>query len=233
MDRKYQTKLDFQFNCKNSMITFKDIDSNTSDFYIKITRGGKVVNIENALASLVVIKPNKSIEAQFIEVKNGELYANLEPSMKDLEGIYNASLMLVLEKEKIVLDGINYKVEGTIITQLEEEVKENDKFILLTQMLERLSTIELNEDNREDNFNNIKNEFSIMKNEFNSLVTTQTNNRVDEIIKPIVDNRVDSLTIPTLNILDNKINIVNSKIDEVEVFIEDKELLINNVISKV
>ena len=233
MDRKYQTKLDFQFNCKNSIITFKDIDSNTSDFYIKITRGGKVVNIENALASLVVIKPNKSIEAQFIEVKNGELYANLEPSMKDLEGIYNASLMLVLEKEKIVLDGINYKVEGTIITQLEEEVKENDKFILLTQMLERLSTIELNEDNREDNFNNIKNEFSIMKNEFNSLVTTQTNNRVDEIIKPIVDNRVDSLTIPTLNILDNKINIVNSKIDEVEVFIEDKELLINNVISKV
>ena len=84
MDRKYQTRLDFQFNYKNQVMKFKDNDNYTSDFSISVTRGGKLVDIKNALATLVVIKPDNSVEAQFIEVNNSELYADLKPSLKDI-----------------------------------------------------------------------------------------------------------------------------------------------------
>ena len=46
MNRNYNLKLDLQFRCNNSIMTFNEFDNNTSDFFMRITNAGKIVDIE-------------------------------------------------------------------------------------------------------------------------------------------------------------------------------------------
>lgn len=149
MNKKYNLKLDLQFRCNNSIMTFNQFDNNTSDFFIRITNGGKLFDIEKAIVVLAVIKPNKEVDSQFVEVENGVVYANLKPSMKDEIGVYTARAMLILESEKVVTDIVNYEVEeDKIFSLLNDTVEATEEFTLLTDMLSRLSTIEISEENR-------------------------------------------------------------------------------------
>ena len=149
MNKKYNLKLDLQFRCNNSIMTFNQFDNNTSDFFIRITNGGKLFDIEKAIVVLAVIKPNKEVDSQFVEVENGVVYANLKPSMKDEIGIYTARAMLILESEKVVTDIVSYEVEeDKIFSLLNDTVETSEEFTLLTDMLSRLSNIETNEEQR-------------------------------------------------------------------------------------
>ena len=222
MNRNYNLKLDLQFRCNNSIMKFNQFDNETSDFFIRITNGGKLFDIEKAIVVLAVIKPNKEVDSQFVEVENGVVYANLKPSMKDEIGIYTARAMLILESEKVVTDIVNYEVEeDKIFSLLNDTVVDTEKFTLLTDMLSRLSTIELNENNREEAFNNIKDEFEIIKNNHNELVTTETNNKVTELLDPVVSKA------------NEKINEVDNKIVDIENAISEADSKINNAIAKI
>ena len=222
MNKKYNLKLDLQFRCNNSTMKFNQFDNNTSDFFMRITNGGKLVDIEKAIVVLAVIKPNKEVDSQFVEVENGVVYANLKPSMKDEIGIYTARAMLILESEKVVTDVVNYEVEeDKIFSLLNDTVETTEEFTLLTDMLSRLSTIELNENNREETFNNIKDEFEIIKNNHNELVTTETDNKVTELLDPVVSKA------------NEKINEVDNKIVDIENAISEADSKINNAIAKI
>ena len=222
MNKKYNLKLDLQFRCNNSIMTFNQFDNNTSDFFIRITNGGKLFDIEKAIVVLAVIKPNKEVDSQFVEVENGVVYANLKPSMKDEIGIYTARAMLILESEKVVTDIVNYEVEeDKIFSLLNDTVEATEEFTLLTDMLSRLSTIELNENNREETFNNIKDEFEIIKNNHNELVTAKTDNKVTELLDPVVSKA------------NEKINEVDNKIVDIENAISEADSKINNAIAKI
>ena len=107
MNKQYNLKLDLQFRCNNSTMKFNQFDNNTSDFFMRITNGGKLVDIEKAIVVLAVIKPSGKVASQIVEVKNGLVYADLKPSMKDEIGTYTAQAMLVLEDERVVTDTIN------------------------------------------------------------------------------------------------------------------------------
>lgn len=216
MNRKYNLKLDLQFRCNNSTMKFNQFDNNTSDFFMRITNGGKLVDIEKAIVVLAVIKPSGKVASQFVEVENDLVYADLKPNMKDEIGTYTAQAMLILEDERVVTDSISYKVEeDKIFSLLNDTVEATEEFTLLTDMLNRLSTIEINEANRENNFNNIKEEFEIIKNNHNELVTTQTDKKVIELLDPVIE-RVDT-----------KIDEVGNKISEVNDFVKAKEIEIN------
>ena len=222
MNKNYNLKLDLQFRCNNSIMKFNQFDNETSDFFIRITNGGKLFDIEKAIVVLAVIKPNKEVDSQFVEVENGVVYANLKPSMKDEIGIYTARAMLILESEKVVTDIVNYEVEeDKIFNLLNDTVVDTEKFTLLTDMLSRLSTIELNENNREETFNNIKDEFEIIKNNHNELVTTETDNKVTELLGPVVSKA------------NEKINEVDNKIVDIENAISEADSKINNAIAKI
>ena len=222
MNKQYNLKLDLQFRCNNSIMKFNQFDNETSDFFIRITNGGKLFDIEKAIVVLAVIKPNKEVDSQFVEVENGVVYANLKPSMKDEIGIYTARAMLILENEKVVTDIVNYEVEeDKIFNLLNDTVVDTEKFTLLTDMLSRLSTIELNENNREETFNNIKDEFEIIKNNHNELVTTETDNKVTELLGPVVSKA------------NEKINEVDNKIVDIENAISEADSKINNAIAKI
>lgn len=149
MNKKYNLKLDLQFRCNNSIMKFNQFDSNTSDFFMRITNGGNLVDIEKAIVVLAVIKPSGKVASQFVEVKNGLVYADLKPSMIDELGIYTAQAMLILEDERVVTDVISYEVEeDKIFSLLNDTVEATEEFTLLADMLSRLSTIEISEEQR-------------------------------------------------------------------------------------
>ena len=216
MNRKYNLKLDLQFRCNNSTMKFNQFDNNTSDFFIKISNGGKSFDVEKAIVVLATIKPSGKVSSQFVEVENGLVYADLKPNMKDEIGIYTAQAMLILEDERVVTDVISYEVEeDKIFSLLNDTVETTEEFTLLTDMLSRLSTIETSEDNRKNNFSKIQEEFEVIKNNHNELVTTQTDKKVIELLDPVIER------------VDNKINQVDNKISEVNEFVKAKEIEID------
>ena len=149
MNRNYNLKLDLQFRCNNSTMKFNQFDNNTSDFFMRITNGGKLVDIEKAIVVLAIIKPSGKVSSQFVEVENDLVYADLKPNMKDEIGTYTAKAMLILEDERVVTDVISYEVEeDKIFSLLNDTVETTEEFTLLTDMLSRLSNIETNEEQR-------------------------------------------------------------------------------------
>ena len=149
MNKKYNLKLDLQFRCNNSTMKFNQFDNNTSDFFIRITNGGKLFDIEKAIVVLATIKPSGKVASQFVEIENGLVYADLKPNMKDEIGTYTAKAMLILEDERVVTDAISYEVEeDKIFSLLNDTVETTEEFTLLTDMLSRLSNIETNEEQR-------------------------------------------------------------------------------------
>lgn len=149
MNRKYNLKLDLQFRCNNSTMKFNQFDNNTSDFFMRITNGGNLVDIEKAIVVLAIIKPSGKVASQFVEIENGLVYADLKPNMRDEIGTYTAQAMLILEDERVVTDVIGYEVEeDKIFSLLNDSVGTSEEFTLLTDMLNRLSTIETSEEQR-------------------------------------------------------------------------------------
>ena len=149
MNRKYNLKLDLQFRCNNSTMKFNQFDNNTSDFFIKISNGGKSFDVEKAIVVLATIKPSGKVSSQFIEVKNDVIYADLKHNMKDEIGTYTAKAMLILEDERVVTDAISYEVEeDKIFSLLNDSAEASEEFTLLTDMLSKLSAIETSEEQR-------------------------------------------------------------------------------------
>ena len=149
MNKNYNLKLDLQFRCNNSTMKFNQFDNNTSDFFMRITNAGNLFDVEKAMVVLAVIKPSGKVASQFVEVENGLIYADLKPNMRDEIGIYTAQAMLILEDERIVTDAISYEVEeDKIFSLLNDTVETSEEFTLLTDMLSRLSTIEISEEQR-------------------------------------------------------------------------------------
>lgn len=149
MDRKYNLRLDLQFRCNNSPIKFDEFDKNTSDFFIRITKGNKLIDISKAIVTLAVIKPDKTADAQFVEIRDNNVYCDLKSSMKDIPGKYEAIASIVMNNEIVITDTITYEVaENKILKQLNTEVVSEEKFTLLTDMINRLSVIENSEEAR-------------------------------------------------------------------------------------
>ena len=150
MNKEYKIKLDLNKKLYNKKMAFNQFDENVNDFYIEVTKNNKVVkDLDKSIITLVAIKPNSEVDAQFIEVKEGQIYANLKPSMCDLVGNYQAKAMIVLEGEIVTTDTINYSVnEDKIISRLNDDIVSDERFTLFTDALARLSDIESSEEQR-------------------------------------------------------------------------------------
>lgn len=150
MNKEYKIKLDLNKKLYNKKMTFNQFDENVNDFYIEVTKNNEVIkDLDKSIITLVAIKPNNTVEAQFVEVENGLVYADLKPSMCDLVGNYQAKAMIVLEGKIITTDTIIYSVnEDKIISRLNEDVISDERFTLFTDALARLSTIEASEEQR-------------------------------------------------------------------------------------
>src|SRR5699024_1932710 len=124
MNKEYKIKLDLNKKLYSKKMTFNQFDENVNDFYIEVTKNNEVIKgLNKSIVTLVAIKPDNTVEAQFIEVENGLVYADLKPSMCDLVGNYQAKAMIVLEGKIITTDTIIYSVnEDKIISRLNEDI---------------------------------------------------------------------------------------------------------------
>ena len=144
MDRKYNLKLDLQFRCNNSVMKFRQSDNKTSDFFMRITSGGELFNIDNAIVILAVIKPNGIVQSQFLEIREGKIYADLNSNMKDQVGTYKAQALLIYEDERVSTDVIEYEViEDNIINQLDNVIEDEENKDVLGQILSVISNLDI------------------------------------------------------------------------------------------
>ena len=152
MNKKYNLKLDLQFRCNNSTMKFDEFDNNTSDFFIRVTRAGELIDISKAIVTLVVIKPDNSVDAQFVDIDSNRAYCHLKPTMKNLVGKYEAIASITVDGETVntgIDNPIIYEVtENKFLRQLNQKVVTEERFTLLTDMINRLSTIEISEEQR-------------------------------------------------------------------------------------
>lgn len=221
MNKTYNLNLDFQIIINNPLMKFDIFDNNTSDFFIKVTNKGNLVDIEKATVVLAAIKPSGHADIQFIEIRDNSVYGNLKPSMKDETGNYTASAMLILGDKKTTLNNISYKIEqNQVFGTINNVVRSDERFTLLTDMLSRLSTIELSEQQRQDNENTRQTEFENKINELDSKISKidtvdSLKSQAEQILKAfndrigdaskIVKNVVFGNTQKTIECVDNTI----------------------------
>ena len=152
LDKKYSLRLDLKFNYTNSKMKFDEFDKNTSDFFIRITRDKELIDISEAIVTLVAIKPDGSVDSQFVTINENNFYCDLKPSMKDLPGKYEAIASISFDGETVNTNPENpivYEVtENKFLRQLSTEVVEEERFTILTDMINRLSVIENQENDR-------------------------------------------------------------------------------------
>lgn len=235
MNRKYNLRLDLQFRCNNSVMKFRQSDNKTSDFFMRITSGGELFNIDNAIAILAIIKPDNTSQAQFLEIREGKIYADLNSNMKDQVGIYKAQALLIYEDERISTDVIEYEVtEDNILNQLETTVSTTEEFTMLQQMLSRLSVIENSENLRVENENN-RVEAEKLREEAIEKIKSDTTKLISDTKKEIayyknakdtlINNKITEVEAAKQNI----VSTANSKISEMD---QAKTNMQNSVNSK-
>ena len=228
MDKGYKLKLDLNESNLNYRMKFNQFDENINDFYIEITKNGKRVNnIDKSLITLVAIKPDKTVDAQFIEVENGMAHANLKNYMCDIVGKYEAKAIIIINDEVATTDTITYIVnKDKIISKINEDIVKDEKYNILSEIIKRLSTIEIDEIERKKQFEKIKEEFEKIINEkIEEIVPQKVDKKVDEIIEPIVQKEVQFQTKETIEKLEEKLVEADKKIDEAIKKIPSKEEL--------
>lgn len=243
MDKKYVLELDLVVGLYNPKMRFNQGDKRTSDFYIKLTNNGEIIeNLDRAMVTLVAIRPDKSVEAQFIEVKNGLLYADLKRHMKCQVGVYRARAMVVIEGEVIRTDMFKYEVDddGNIDEPCDDNFND-DSVVMenLSEILNKLAELELKCNEREEIFNtrlnNLEDKQADTSNKISNLSSLEdnVNNKINEYDK-ILDNqdyKINSIYKRQDN-YDERISAVEAKVDYIE-DVEDLDAKFEQLDSKI
>lgn len=227
--RKYnKTKLDLQYNKKNDNLEFYVSDTDTSDFYIKLTRANIPINLDEVIVVLCVVDPKHQFRSQFINAntdKEGMVYCNLDKSMKSVVGDHQAKIMLIYEDEKIVTDNFTYTIKNDSFVALNREVVADDRFTVLTEMLSEISKIKNREDGRivaeserVATIERIKNEIAQLTLDINTKVNTnisENTNKTNELVSSVnitVNNSLNSNT----SKVDDLVTRGNTSLSEIE-----------------
>ena len=172
LDKKYPLRLDTRINFKNLIPHFYISDNQTNDFYIKLTNDNKPVEVEDIIVVIAVINPNGNINSSFLDTKTekGLIYCNLPNELKNVVGVYKARIMCISGEERIVSNTFEYKVDTDEFQLIDEITEDSEEMIVLSQMLSKLSNMEIesqaNEAERTANENErIANEAERIENE--------------------------------------------------------------------
>ena len=172
LDKKYPLRLDTRINFKNLIPHFYISDNQTNDFYIKLTNDNKPVEVEDIIVVIAVINPNGNINSSFLDTKTekGLIYCNLPNELKNVVGVYKARIMCISGEERIVSNTFEYKVDTDEFQLIDEITEDSEEMIVLSQMLSKLSNMEIesqaNETERTANENErIANEAERIENE--------------------------------------------------------------------
>lgn len=153
LDKTYSIKLDVKNEVSNNIPQYYVSDNQTSELLITITNGNVPVILDNVIVLMVAISPDKEKLYDFLDVRtagDGLIYCNLKSQFKDLQGTWYARLMIISNEEKLVTDTFSYNVKTDDFIDMNDEVIDDDRYPLLTDIISRLSTIEITEISRQN-----------------------------------------------------------------------------------
>lgn len=216
LDKKYSLRLDLRINFTNSTMKFDEFDINTSDFFIKVTRNKELIDISEAIVTLVAIKPDGAVESQFVTITENNVYCDLKPSMKDIPGKYEAIASITINGETINTDPTNpiiYEVtENKFLRKLDAAVVSEERFSILTDMINKLSVIENQENDREkaeklreENAKKAITELNNIAKNFDNTVIEKVKEKVDEVIEPALNEKLPSIVSNKIESIKNEI----------------------------
>lgn len=149
LDSKYIINLDLMQDTKNNTMHFNLSDSETSDFWINITRYGVDINEEllDKTVTLYVIKPNKNVEFGNISYDSTEkmYYCNLSSEFKNIKGNYTAQVVIYdssTKERKVTRSKFKYYVEDDILSDASGTVKPEEQENILDDIISRLAALE-------------------------------------------------------------------------------------------
>ncbi|CEK35780.1 triple helix repeat-containing collagen,Collagen triple helix repeat (20 copies) [[Clostridium] sordellii] len=163
--------------------------------------------------------------------------------MKDLVGTYQARAMLVSGDETVTTDVITYTVnEDKILSQLNSDIVSDERYSILTDMLNNLSEIETNETNRveaeklrEEKIKELIDEANKAIQNINSTIENEVNKIVPEIVNDTTNEYLGTVKEDLKNAVSDankKIEEVDNKISEVNNFIDEKNNQVNDFIEE-
>ena len=232
MNKGYEVRLDLVLGIHNPTMRFNEYDKDVHDFYITITKNDEVVdNIDNALVVLVAIKPDKSVDAQFLEVKNGLVYGDLKPSMRDQVGVYDAKAMVTIGEQISITGPLKYAItQDYILEALEDQIEESEQYDIITEILLKLSKMELETQAGLDLINASIEELNEILGAFDGVDLHQHSNK--EVLDSITQEMLDSL-LNAPNNVNIEIEKINTSIMSIEEYIGLKEGNEDNLTNKV
>ena len=149
LDSKYIINLDLMQDTKNNTMHFNLSDSETSDFWINITRYGVDINEEllDKTVTLYVIKPNKNVEFGNISYDSTEkmYYCNLSSEFKNIKGNYTAQVVIYdssTKERKVTRSKFKYYVEDDILSDASGTVNTEEQENILDDIISRLAALE-------------------------------------------------------------------------------------------
>lgn len=214
--RKYdKTRLDLHYKKSNENLEFYISDTDTSDFYIRLTRANMPIKVDDLIIVLCVIDPSNQVRTQFISAdtnKEGFVYCKLENSMKSQVGTYQAKVMLVYEDEKIVTDTFTYTVKNDMFVALSQEIIADERFETLNDMLSEISRIKNQEEDRVVAENGRVATMTRIENEIAQLVL-DVNSKVNTNVSENTT-KTDELILSVNTKVDNSLNMNKSSVNE-------------------
>lgn len=219
LDSKYIINLDLMQDTKNNTMHFNLSDSETSDFWINITRYTVDINEEllDKTVTLYVVKPNKNVEFGNISYDSTEkmYYCNLSSEFKNIKGNYTAQVVIYdssTKERKVTRSKFKYYVEDDILSDASGTVNTEEQENILDDIISRLAALEEGGDGTNATASNIS--ITDTANNFTSTnvegALQEVGSRIEEIMKNF------TLTIGLdglLYISDGKGNLLGNGID--------------------
>ena len=157
----YTIHLDLIRKTENAQMYFNLSDSGTSDFYVKITKDGLLIDLTQCTVTMYVVKPNKNSE--FINLEyNAEkqmYYCNLPDNFKNVRYQYKAQIAVynpMTKETKITRSNFTYHIESDVKSEIEDSVNREEQENLLAELMSRLTSLEENGSNSAKLSKNIK-----------------------------------------------------------------------------
>ena len=152
LDKKYSVNLDLINNIKNENMKFSLSDNETSDFYIKITKSMKSIDLTDKVVNLYVVKPNKNVIYTTVNLctendATNLFYCDLPNNFKNIKGSYYAQIAIedIITGEKLVIPSkFSYTVESDIISEAYEAVDTEENKNILDLILSDLIELKAN-----------------------------------------------------------------------------------------
>lgn len=149
LNTKYVVNLDLNTSLENEMLEFSLSDSNTSDFYINLSKNETDINKEASkhIVTLYVVKPNGNFRyLDLVYDKDKRMYyCNLGEELKNVTGKYIAQVVILdsnTGERKATKSKFKYHVSSDILSDMSGAIDEEEQGELLDSIIDRLLALE-------------------------------------------------------------------------------------------